>query len=145
MDERANGTVFSEWTGIPNVHAAEPEVLSTTSPDAAEPHPMLTEKNKKINKKRVKRKKTKEKKLTNLKIYYVNIRGIRSKIVSLEEILERTKPDVLGIVETHLEEGEELEIEGYNCIRKDRNKDGGGVLIAIRKEYERKELGDVMV
>ena len=34
-----------------------------------------------------------------------------------------------------MEETEELEFENYKIFRNDRNKDGGGVLLAIRKEF----------
>ena len=69
-------------------------------------------------------------------IYYVNIRGLKSKLDSLEEIIERHSPDIIGIVETHLGEEERIEIEGYKPIRSDRNTEGGGVMLAIKKEYE---------
>ena len=74
-------------------------------------------------------------KLKQMKTYYVNIRGLKSKKESLEEVLDEVKPDIIGLVETHMEQGEELRIEGYHIIRKDRNGQGGGLLIAVKDQY----------
>ena len=54
----------------------------------------------------------------------------------MELYVEKHKPDVIGIVETHLEETEKFEIEGYELWRNDRNEEGGGVAVAIKKEYK---------
>ena len=40
------------------------------------------------------------------------------------------------ITETHLVEKEDLEIEGYEIYRNDRDSDGGGVLIGIQKQLD---------
>ena len=90
----------------------------------------------KKKKKKGKRKKTVEKKIKQMKIYYVNIRGMKSKIESLTEIMEIQQPDIFGIVETHLGEEDRISVEGYQIIRKDRNKDGGGVLLGIKSKYK---------
>ena len=59
----------------------------------------------------------------------------------MEEILDQLKPTVVAITETHLEENASLELKGYcKPFRNDRNKDGGGILIAVRKE-----LGNIAV
>ena len=71
-----------------------------------------------------------------MKTYYVSIRGLKSKKESLEEILDEVKPDIIGLVETHMEQGEELRIEGYHIIRKDRNGQGGGLLIAVKDQQK---------
>ena len=68
-------------------------------------------------------------------LYYVNIRGIKSKIESLQEIVEEKKPDIIALVETHLEKEEQLKIEGYHIIRKDRNSEGEGVMLAMKERY----------
>ena len=53
-------------------------------------------------------------------------------MISLERIIEEQQPSIICITETHLDEDEELEIKGYTIKRKDRNKDGGGCLIAYK-------------
>ena len=77
-----------------------------------------------------------EKKLNKMKIFYVNIRGYKSKQHTLELSVKEHQPDIIGIVETHLEDNEKIkEIEGYEMMRNDRNNDGGGVAIAVKEEY----------
>lgn len=92
------------------------------------------EKNKKMRKK-TKRKKTIEKQLQDMSIYYTNIRGMKSKKNSLDIYIEEFQPDIIGIVETHLEEGEELKIEGYEILWNNRNSEGGGVAIGVKQKY----------
>ena len=72
-------------------------------------------------------------KLKKFTVLYLNIRGIKSKLTSLRNIAEELKPTVMCITETHLIEEEELKIEGYEWFRNDRNKDGGGIAIAMQK------------
>ena len=71
------------------------------------------------------------------KIYYDNIRGIKSKISSLEEIVEMINPTIICLTETNLRQEDEIKIEGYKIYRNDREKEGGGVLIAIKNELEK--------
>ena len=68
-------------------------------------------------KKKIRRKQTSAKKLKDMKVYYVNIRGIKSKINSLNDIIAEQKPDVLGIVETMLDEKESIHIKGYEIYQ----------------------------
>ena len=98
-----------------------------------------TKKNiKKKKKKRPRRKFTKTRKLhNNMKLYYVNINGYKSKIISTQRIIEEVDPDIIGLTETKMEKEEPIDFNGqYTIHRNDRNKDGGGVLIAIKKIYE---------
>ena len=101
-----------------------------------ETHKMVKGESKiKKNKKKTRRGKSINKKLRdNLDIYYINIRGIKSKIESLESILDERKPDIVGIVETMLDSKDEIQIKGYKTFRNDRDKDGGGVMVAVKKE-----------
>ena len=71
-----------------------------------------------------------------MKIYYVNIRGVKSKMESLREIIDIKQSDIVGIVDKHLQEDEDVIMEGYHTIRKDRNFEGGGLLLLIRKGYQ---------
>lgn len=95
-----------------------------------------TNEKEKIEKKRVKRRKTREKSLENMTLYFVNIRGMKSKLESLSQILEELKPDVVGLVETHLSGEDRINIDGYEVVRKDRKRDGGGILIAVKSKYK---------
>ena len=56
---------------------------------------------------------------------FVNIRGMKTKLESLREIIHDQKPDVVGIVETMMNERDVMRIEGYDVIRNDRNREGG--------------------
>ena len=69
-------------------------------------------------------------------MYYINIRDIKSKITSLEEIVREMKPTVIAITETWLEPDSPIEIEGYAVYRNDRDENGGGVMIAVKKELK---------
>ena len=53
-------------------------------------------------------------------------------MVSLERIVGEEEPAVICLVETHLDEDEQIELPGYELHRRDRNKDGGGCLIAYK-------------
>ena len=70
--------------------------------------------------------------LKSCKFYYLNIRGLKSKIESLKEIIIEEKPEVIGLVETMLDGKDKVVMEGYTIYRNDRSGDGGGVLIAIK-------------
>ena len=89
----------------------------------------------KKNTKEVPKKNRRSKKLKNTlkscKFYYLNIRGLKSKIESLKKIIIEEKPEVIGLVETMLYGKDKVVMEGYIIYRNDRNGDGG-VLIAIK-------------
>ena len=82
----------------------------------------------------MRRGKTIKNKLKNFKILFNNVRGIKSKVKSLQDVVMETQPTVICLVETHLQKDEILEIEGYEIIRNDRQQQGGGVLIAYKSE-----------
>ena len=60
-----------------------------------------------------------------------NLRGVKSKLTSIKEIMEYESPAILGLAETKLE-GEIIKLEGYEIERVDREEEGG-VLIAYKK------------
>ena len=76
--------------------------------------------------------------LENFKILYVNIRGIKSKVKSLENIVQEEKPALIAIAETILEEKEEIDIEGYHVLPKNKTAEGQGrgILIAVKEEIK---------
>ena len=77
-----------------------------------------------------------------MKFLYVNINGIKSKITSTNRIIEELEPELIAIVESKMGEDEPLELKNYEIFRNDRDKDGGGVLIAV-KENIVKTITDV--
>ena len=74
--------------------------------------------------KKVKRGRRIKKNLENFKILYVNIRGIKSKVKSLENIAQEEKPTLIAIAETILEAKEKIEIEGYAILPKNKTAEG---------------------
>ena len=74
--------------------------------------------------------------LKSFKILLDNVRGIKSKINSINDILTSEKPAVVGLCETKLNEGDMSEIEGYIVKRSDRKEEGGGVLLAYREDLK---------
>ena len=61
--------------------------------------------------------------------------GAKSKETTLQEVIETHKPTVICLAETHLEENDMVEFGGYGKpFRNDRDKDGGGVLIAVQRD-----------
>ena len=87
--------------------------------------------------KKTKRKKGSKELYKNFSIYYSNIRGIKSKIKSLKQIIEEKQPTVICIAETHLKESDQIMFKGYSKpFRNDRSagKGGGGVLIAVKEK-----------
>ena len=64
---------------------------------------------------------------------YSNARGIRSKVHSLNSVLDTEKPDVLAIVESQLAGNYNLRIDGYSRqVKRNRSKKGGGILVSTR-------------
>ena len=64
-----------------------------------------------------------------------NVNSLLSKIEELTALAINTNISVLGITETNLDNSvsnQELKIDGYNLLRSDRNKNGGGVACYIK-------------
>ena len=93
---------------------------------------MKKQKTKKIKRSR----KVKRSKKIKNKLLYVNIRGIKSKRRSLHEIVKEENPTMIAIAETLMEEKEDIKIEGYKVLPKNKKDKGRGLLIAIREELE---------
>ena len=80
-------------------------------------------------------------------IGYLNINSLRTKILSLKEILQKAPIDILCIDETKLNEtfpDAQFMIKSYQfpTFRRDRNNKGGGKMVFIRKELLAKRLED---
>ena len=89
-------------------------------------------------KKRTRRGKPIRNKLRKFKVWFHNIRGIKSKVDSLRDKIDEVEPTVFCIAETHLLKTEDLQFEGYTPFRNDReNRGGGGIIIFVRTELEK--------
>ena len=67
-----------------------------------------------------------------LTIMYSNARSLLPKIEELRVLVHSNQPDIICIVESWLSQDvfdNEINITGYNCHRKDRNRHGGGVCV----------------
>ena len=74
-------------------------------------------------------------KLRKFKLMYLNIRGLKSKLESLKELVEAESPTLLCLAETHLKKADGLVLDGYEIFRNDReDKDGGSLLLAVKRE-----------
>ena len=51
-------------------------------------------------------------------------------MASLKEILIDEQPEIVGLTETMLDA---VELEGYSVYRSDRDREGGGTLVAVKK------------
>ena len=70
----------------------------------------------------------------HLNILYFNARSILPKVNELQLLIGLHKPNIICIVETWLSSeisDQELQIDGYQIVRLDRNRHGGGVMFYI--------------
>ena len=68
----------------------------------------------------------------------MNMRDLKSKRASFEEIIKELNPTVIAITEAWIDKDYDLEIDGYAkpIFRNNRNKDGGGIVLAVREELK---------
>ena len=80
-----------------------------------------------------------------LHLIHLNINSLLSKIDELREIARKTRATVVGITESKLDgsvlDGE-INIDGYELVRSDRNRHGGGVACYIRSDISFNVRGD---
>ncbi|XP_072046946.1 uncharacterized protein [Amphiura filiformis] len=77
--------------------------------------------------------------LKGLRFMCLNINSLNIKVHELSIITYDCKPDILGLNETKLNDyisDNELQISGYDLIRNDRNRNGGGVAAYIRSSLQ---------
>ena len=73
--------------------------------------------------------------IDNWQIIYDNVRGMKSKLVSLTAILNEKQPQLCLMTETQLRSNTGVNIPGYTFFgRKRENKNGGGVGILVRND-----------
>ena len=80
-----------------------------------------------------------------LHFIHININSILPKIEELRHICNSTKISIIGISETKLDNSitsEEISITGYDILRTDRNRNGGGVLAYVRTDLSFKVRED---
>ena len=67
----------------------------------------------------------------------LNVRSLLSKLSEIKRMLQLSSASVLALNETWLDASisdDEIGIEGYTVVRKDRNRHGGGVLLYIKED-----------
>ena len=72
-----------------------------------------------------------------LHFLHININSLLPKIDELRSIAQKSKAAVIGITETKLDKSvlnSEIDIVNYVIIRRDRNRNGGGVACYIRSD-----------
>ena len=80
---------------------------------------------------------------------HLNVRSLLPKIAELSLILNQTKASILAVSETHLDSSigdSEVNVKGYTLVRRDRDRNGGGVCLFIRDTISfnvRQDLGEV--
>ena len=85
--------------------------------------------------------------LRNLNIHYLNIFSLMSHLDELRLLIEDKKPHIIGINETKIDQlinDSDISIEGYDVVRRDRNKFGGAVALYIQKSTNFKVREDLM-
>ena len=80
-----------------------------------------------------------------LHLIHLNINSLLSKIDELREVARKTRATVIGITESKLDRSVldgEINIDGYELVRSDRNRHGGGVACYIRSDISFSIRGD---
>ena len=73
----------------------------------------------------------------NFKVYYVNTRGIKSKMDSLVRIANEIQPQVMCVTETMLGEKEEkIDIPNYEIFYNSKKAGQAGIIIAIKENLK---------
>ena len=83
-------------------------------------------------------------KSTNLKCLVINFQSLSNKLAEFSIMTQNEKPDIIIATETWLNDSiknTELLLDDYDLHRRDRtHKNGGGVLLAVRKDLEGKTI-----
>ena len=75
--------------------------------------------------------------IENLKILTINTKDIKSKITSITTTLHTHNTHIAAITETHLNNDETINIQGYQWLDHNReNKKGGGIGFLIRNDIK---------
>ena len=77
---------------------------------------------------------------------HLNVRSLLHKLSEINRFASTYRPAIISISETWLDDtvtDNEIQIEGYNVIRKDRDRQGGGVCTYIRQDLAFSERQDL--
>ena len=86
-----------------------------------------------ITRKRVRRSKRIKNALKNFEICHRNVIGLKSKLDSLQEMIDDYQPALVCIVQTHMLKEEEIQIPGYSPVYCNyRTGNNTGILIGFR-------------
>ena len=83
-----------------------------------------------------------------LKMAHINVRSLPPKIEEIRYIVNQMDLDVLCINETWLDgsiSDTEIDIDGYFLLRKDRNRNGGGVCMYVSERITFREREDLYI
>ena len=75
----------------------------------------------------------------DFKIFYQNVRGLKSKIDSPDETINDWEPSMIYLVETHMSPEEQIDIPGHQIYRNDGTKNSKGILIAVKNNIKNVE------
>jgi len=84
-------------------------------------------------------------KMKSLHFMHLNCNSLLSKIDEIREFVKSAKPHVLCFSETKLDHSvkdAEVNIDDFSCLRKDRNRSGGGVAIFVHKSLAYDQRSD---
>ena len=91
----------------------------------------------KADNKKIRRGQSKCKQLfKNFKIYYVNCRELKTKLDSIDRIVNELSPQVICLTETMLGEKEKLSIAGYTPFFNNNKSGKGGIMIAVQNSLK---------
>ena len=106
-----------------------------------------------ITKKKTRRSKKIKNALTNFKVFYQNIRGLKSKVDSIMKAISDYQPILICLVETHLQKEKEIRIQGYSQIfRNNRSGNSRSIKLAVKQNIktvtlelaQEKEIGQIL-
>ena len=72
--------------------------------------------------------------MKGLRVFHLNICSLRNKLDELRLFCDKYKPHVLSLNETWLNDSimdSEISLADYNLMRRDRNRNGGGIVVYV--------------
>ena len=80
---------------------------------------------------------------SKIRVATLNVNGVKGKLDEIKQVCRDMDFDVLGLSETHLEDEEEVKIQGYTWSGRNRDqrlRKGGGVGILVREGIQAHEV-----
>ena len=81
-----------------------------------------------------------------LRMCHLNVNSLPNKLEDLRYLLRNSPFDIIGLTETHCDNtvsDNELHIDGYDLLRKDRSRHGGGVMIYLKNTLHFQHVKDL--